>query len=1311
MSDQKPSASSGKSSFAALRAAMHKNRQAVDAGAPSVYEATGAVRGYVMPELSPLVVDPALSEDDDSQLTQIEPAMAAAPLPEDSFPEDDDSQLIKIEPAKATAALPEDSFPEDDDTELSPLPERAYSSANAPSDGFAKNDFVADDFPETSPLPEGAYSLPNGSSGGFTKKASAADSYKSDSYLKAIPLSMKIAPPPYDSLEDDGFPADSPLAPKAASPTGSPLLERKAPEAVPTPAGESTPSPEAAPAAGTIPSWEPASSSKVAHATEATPTAETAPTIIEETPPERPLSSAELELLLFEAEQADAAVARTSAAKARKKRGKKEQKSSRRQLFAREEAAFDDASPEGNESFPETAAPTSDLTDTGDMSSWQTKSDGKNKSGTMEGASEAVSYAGVGTSEATTGIAAVGMAGAAASAETALAEAAGAAALAAGAETRKNASKKKRPPKKKAELSETIGKQKDLLKKYADTVFDDQPDEEDIAAAERAESVMDLLQQKEKKERKKSDFFARLGQPKTPQPTIDPATVERNDSLEGLNDAEVELRTKAAMVNYTAKKGVRTTGQIIFAHTVTYFNILNIILGVLIFLTGQYKNMLFLGVIVCNSVIGIAQELKVKSLISKLSVITAARVTALRNGEKTVITTDKIVLDDVIFLSTGDQIVTDGRVFACRGLEVNESMLTGESKPVKKKDGDEVLSGSFIVAGTAIMKVDKVGDDCYATQLVSKAQTKKRASSEMQVTIGRIIKVVSVAIIPIGLLLFRSQYAANGGDFAGTVVRTVSGIIGMIPEGLVLLTSVSFIIGVGRLAQKKALVQEMEAIEALARTNILCTDKTGTITTGDLKVHKILPFGSNTAEQIRTILGHVNGAFDDTNATQEAMNRAFGTYDDWPVREIIPFSSARKYRAVSFAGRGDYCIGAPEFLMPGHTKLRALVEKYSEEGYRVLLLGRSSGISAANDSHGVITPVALIIISDVIKEDAKEIFNYFADAGVEVKVLSGDNPVTVSTVAMRAGVRGAENYVDATTLPENPQQLAREITKYSVFGRVKPEQKQAFVKAWQMSGRTVAMVGDGVNDVLAIKDADCGIAMAAGSEAAKQAAHIVLMDSDFSSMKDIVKEGRTIISNIERVSSLYLTKTIYSCVLCLIFILLQTKYPFTTLQMGLINVCGIGMPSFLLTLEQQENVHSEGFLKHILAVCLPAAMTFVSTMMIVQVLNAIFQWPTDIYSTFNLMLGGVVAMLVVADVCWPLNAYRRFVLVTCIVCFIAGMLLFPGFYDMHSIFMWWTLLLIPLCFLVAMMLFWFSRITNRFMVKVLKSQEGKKPLF
>ncbi len=776
----------------------------------------------------------------------------------------------------------------------------------------------------------------------------------------------------------------------------------------------------------------------------------------------------------------------------------------------------------------------------------------------------------------------------------------------------------------------------------------------------------------------------------------------------GLTSAEVNQRVAMGQVNVTIKKGQKTTKQIVLSHTVTYFNILNILLGILIFMTGQYKNMLFLGVIVCNSIIGIVQELKVKSLIDKLTVITAAKVEALRDGVKKTISVDGIVTDDIIDVAVGDQIVTDGKAYGCTGLEVNESMLTGESKPVRKKDGDALLSGSFITAGTAVMHVEKVGNDCYASQLVSKASSKKRATSEMQTTIGRIIKVVSVAILPIGLLLYRSQHIASAGDQASAVVRTVTGVIGMIPEGLVLLTSVSFIIGVGRLAYKQALVQEMEAIEALARVNVLCTDKTGTITTGQLEVTDIIPFGNETPEEIKEIVGHLNAAFKDTNVTQDALDKYFGKLSGWTVRDSIPFSSARKYKAAGFTGHGDYVIGAPEFLIPGNTQVLNLIDNYSEKGYRVLLLGKSTGISSAKDDKGTITPFAAIVISDIIKEDAKDVFQYFADADVAVKVISGDNPVTVSAVAVKAGVQNAEKYVDATTLPENPIALAQEIEKYTVFGRVKPEQKQAFVKAWQANRKTVAMVGDGVNDVLAIKDADCGIAMAAGSEAAKQAAHIVLLNSDFSSMKDIVKEGKTIIANIERVSSLYLTKTIYSTILCLIFILIKTKYPWTTLQLGLINVCGIGMPSFLLTLEQQENVTAEGFLKHVLKVCMPAAFTMVAAMMIVQILNALFGWTTPIYSTFNLMLGGLVALLVVAQVCWPLNPYRRFVLIICIVTFMVGIILLPRFYDLQPIWMWWSLLLIPLGLLTMMMIYWFSRLTNKFMVWFLKKTKERR---
>ena len=773
----------------------------------------------------------------------------------------------------------------------------------------------------------------------------------------------------------------------------------------------------------------------------------------------------------------------------------------------------------------------------------------------------------------------------------------------------------------------------------------------------------------------------------------------------GLSEEEVAKRTAEGQINITKQNHQKSVGQIVRAHTITYFNILNLAFAAVIIATGQIKNVLFIGVVICNAAIGIIQELRVKQLIDQLTVVTAARTKVFRDSRLIEIPVDKIVLGDICRIEPGDQLVTDGTVISSDGLEVNESMLTGEAKPVRKQKGDPLLSGSFIVAGTGAMKVTAVGENTYASTLVEKAQTKKRAKSEMQDTIKSIIRFISILIIPLGLLLLRSQYLSTGGDWPTTIVRTISGIIGMIPEGLVLLTSVSFILGVGRLAKKQALVQEMEAIEALARVNILCTDKTGTITTGELMVADVIAFSGLDTSAVSDILAEINGAFDDTNATQEALIKHFGRTNNWKVKDKIPFSSARKFRAISFEGHGDYVLGAPEFLIRQNEKLLNLLEGYSAEGYRVLLLGRSSGISPEKQSIGQIRPIAVVIISDIIKTDAAEIFRYFADNNVQVKVISGDNPITVSTVAKKAGVSGFDKYVDASTLPEDPEELRKEIKKYNIFGRVKPEQKQAFVRAWQASGNTVAMVGDGVNDVLAIKDADCGIAMAAGAEAAKHSAHIVLMNSDFSSMKDIVKEGREIISNIERVSSLYLTKTIYSVILVFLYILMRRSYPFTTLQIGLINVACIGIPSFLLTLEQQDNLTREGFLRHVLKVAAPGAFTMVTTMLIVQLLNEIFNWDPNVYSTFTLVLGGYIGMLIVMQVCMPMNAYHKFIVIISIAVFVLAILLLPGFYDIHHLWMWWSLLFIPLSILVAMLIYWYSRLTNRFVGWFFREQE------
>lgn len=764
----------------------------------------------------------------------------------------------------------------------------------------------------------------------------------------------------------------------------------------------------------------------------------------------------------------------------------------------------------------------------------------------------------------------------------------------------------------------------------------------------------------------------------------------------GLTDAEVRRRMALGQVNVSKSKHQRTIGQIVRSHTITYFNVLNYIFALLVIISGQIKNVLFIGVVVCNSVIGIFQEIRVKQLIDKLSVVTAAKARVYRNGKLKTIGVEKIVVDDIIALRPGDQIATDGIVLESDGIEVNESMLTGESKPVKKAPGDPILAGSFITAGTGVQKVEKVGDDTYASSIVLKAKAKHRATSEMQNTINHIIKFISIIIIPLGIFFLRSQYIAAGGNWSDALVKTVSGLIGMIPEGLVLLTSVSFIIGVGRLAMKRALVQEMEAIEALARVNILCTDKTGTITTGELEVVDVVPFAKLSAEDIKNILSHINGTFEDANATQDALNKYFGNKKEWEVTDKIPFSSSRKYRAVSFKEHGSFVLGAAEMLIKDSPRLLKLLNRYSEEGYRVLLLGDAGNISSANDSVGTVKPVAIIVISDIIKTDAMDTFKYFAKEDVQIKVLSGDNPVTVSTVAKKAGVEGAEKYIDASTLPADPGEFTEAIKGYNIFGRVKPEQKQAFVRAWQDQKNTVAMVGDGVNDVLAIKDADCGIAMASGSDAAKQAAHIVLLDSDFASMKDIVKEGRQIIANIERVSSLYLTKTIYSMVLVIIFMLLRQDYPFTTLQMGLINIIGIGMPSFLLTLEQQETPVSHGFLMHVLKIALPSALTMVSTVMLITILNALFGWSGEVYSTFVLVLGGFIAILIVFEICTPMNKYHWFVVAMSIITFLAGLLLLPDFYDIHVLAMWWSLLMIPIGVLVCMLIYWYSRLANRF---------------
>lgn len=708
-----------------------------------------------------------------------------------------------------------------------------------------------------------------------------------------------------------------------------------------------------------------------------------------------------------------------------------------------------------------------------------------------------------------------------------------------------------------------------------------------------------------------------------------------------------------------------TKAQIIRSHTITYFNILNLILAGLIILSGQYKNMLFMGIVISNSLIGIIQELKVKKLIDALSVITATKAKLVINGEIHQIPIENLKLLDQIQICTGDQIPADCTVHTSEGLEVNESLLTGESLPVLKHPGDSLYSGSYITAGSGIGEIIHIGEDNYATQLVKKAQTKRRATSEMQDSIKTIIKYVSYALIPIGILLFCIQRFRAGASFSDSLVNTVAGVLGMIPEGLVLLTSVSFILGVGRLARKKALVQEMEAIEALARVNVLCLDKTGTITTGELKVEQILPLHHIEEDTIHTVMNSLAFSFTEGNATTQALQAYFSDTEPYTISDKLPFSSHRKYMGVTFAENHSYILGAPDYLTQDKDILQK-AEDQAAQGMRVLLLCSCPQLPRTRETlNQMLTEVkelGLIILSDCIKEDAKDTFDFFARQNVNIKIISGDNAATVSSVGVRAGIKDAEHYIDASTLSANPSALADEVARYTVFGRVSPEMKQSIIRAYQKGGCIVGMVGDGVNDVLALKDADCGIAMANGADAAKQSAHIVLLDSDFSSMKDIVKEGRTVIANIERVSALYLTKTIYSILLCIIFIILGKEYPFIPIQLSLIGATAIGIPSFLLALEQQEGVTTSGFLRHVLRISLPGALTLTAILVAIQFLASSFHSSSALISTLNLLVGGIISLLVVIRVCRPMTRSRLLICAGITILFAGAFLLFPSFF-------------------------------------------------
>lgn len=718
---------------------------------------------------------------------------------------------------------------------------------------------------------------------------------------------------------------------------------------------------------------------------------------------------------------------------------------------------------------------------------------------------------------------------------------------------------------------------------------------------------------------------------------------DEEKKLTGLNDEQVNIRIKEGKVNYVPKAPARTFGQILRANLFTSFNAINVVLAVIIILAGSPKNAIFVGVILVNTLIGVAQELRAKDILEKLSVISMAQAKVLRNGEINEIPIDNIVLDDVLYLETGMQVLADAEVIENNGLEVDESMLTGESDAIGKREGDALLSGSFIVAGECYARVNKVGKETYSSSLAEEAKQFKITNSELQSAINKIFKVLLWIIIPLTILLTVTQLRVPDATWQSAAIGTVSGIIGMIPEGLVLLTSATFIVSIIKLSKFDTLVQELCATEVLARVDVLCLDKTGTLTQGDLKLSEIKVIGDTDKLEVDRALAALVYNLPSKNPTQKAILDKYKEYDqNLKCIDKIPFSSKRKWGGLTFEGDlGSWILGAPEVILgKEYVFIKNMVEEEAKKGKRVLLLAKFHGEELSDSLLGKIESIALLLIEDIIREAAPDVLDYFNKQGVEVKIISGDSPVTVSEVARRAGVQSWNKYVDARELPEDDNEFKNLVKDTTVFGRVTPHQKKKIVTALQEMDHTVAMTGDGVNDVLALKASDCGIAMANGSDATKAVAQLVLMKSDFSALPKVLEEGRKQINNLERVSELFLSKTIYSILLAFVCSVMFLPYPILPIQLSLVGSCAIGIPAFFLAMLPSTGGVKKGFLTRVITVSIPNGIILagftVGTFLISLALGVGMQQSR----TLALLMFAGISMVILFRVAKPLTNFK-----------------------------------------------------------------------
>lgn len=765
----------------------------------------------------------------------------------------------------------------------------------------------------------------------------------------------------------------------------------------------------------------------------------------------------------------------------------------------------------------------------------------------------------------------------------------------------------------------------------------------------------------------------------------EPITRVTPDPSQGLSPAEVQERITKGYANTSVASPTNTVGHIIRSNVFTYFNLIFFLLAAALIAVGSFNNLTFMGVVLVNTAIGIVQELNAKRTLDKLTLMSEPRATVVRNGKELSVATDELVADDVVIFSAGNQICADA-VLLSGEAQVNESLVTGESDEIMKRPGDALLSGSFVVSGSCRARLDKVGHESFVSRLTLDAKkSRKTERSGMMRSLTRLVQIIGIIIIPMGIALFLRQREMLDLSTRENVEKTTAALIGMIPEGLYLLANVALAVSVVKLARKETLVHDLKCIETLARVDVLCVDKTGTITEPEMQVERLVPLQKEPTEaQLETLLADFTGNMSADNNTMQALKKQYQKRGCRKASAVQPFSSTTKTSRVSFGDDEQYLLGAPEFLLrDGYEMWRPHIEPYAASGCRVLMFARLG-------ADQILTPLCLILLSNKIRANAVETFSYFTEQGVAIKVISGDNPLTVSAAAAAAGIPNADQAIDLSTV-ETDEALQQAAEAYTVFGRVTPEQKRKLVRYLKGAGHTVAMTGDGVNDVLALKEADCSIAMASGSDVACQVSHLVLLNSDFAAMPSVVAEGRQVINNIERSASLFLVKNIFSFVLSLISIFAVFAYPLMPSQLSLISCMTIGIPGFFLALEKNDSLVRGRFLRNVLFRALPAALTNLLVIGGALLFSSAFYLDEEMTSTISTILMGCVGFAMVFRISRPFNWQRAVLLVGLIVLFLAAMLILPDFLSLVPLDLQASLVLAVFILLIPSSLFAFSR--------------------